>query len=66
MSIERGQSISELIRRAVDQAYGQQDTDTLAAALEDSFGAWEWLDVDGEQYVDGLRRGMAQRLEPDR
>lgn len=65
MSAERGQSISELIRRAVDQAYGQQDTDRLAAALEASFGAWDSLDVDGEQYVDRLRRGMAQRLEPD-
>ena len=53
-----GVSLAELVRRAVDRAYGAD-----AAALDDSFGAWKGRSFDGEQYVERLRRGLRRRLE---
>ncbi len=51
-----GRSISELIRQAVDNCYGQQrseraDSDAIARAL----GAWQDRDFDGADYVERLR-----------
>ena len=53
-----GVSLAELVRRAVDRAYGADP-----AALDDSFGAWKGRSFDGEQYVEWLRGGLSRRLE---
>lgn len=57
LSEETGVSMSELIRRALDRTYAARGE----AALEESFGAWRGRSLDGEAYVDGMRRGMAER-----
>jgi hypothetical protein len=61
-SRQTGIGLAELIRRAVDHTYGEADTDSVAQALEDSFGTWSDLDLDGEQYVESLRQARADRL----
>jgi predicted CopG family antitoxin len=57
-----GASLSELIRRALEQTYGLPRLEDSRPALDDSFGAWSNRDFDGAKYVEGLRRGMARRL----
>lgn len=57
-----GASLSELVRRAIDDAYGLLQTKDARSALGDSFGAWADRDFDGERYVERFRRGMAKRL----
>jgi hypothetical protein len=56
-----GSSLAELVRRALNLAYGtptEGEDDALAA----SFGAWCHRDFDGASYVESLRRGMGHRL----
>lgn len=57
-----GVGLAELVRRAIDRAYGSMNRDALVQGLEDSFGSWTDRDDDGCTYVDRLRRGMARRL----
>ena len=57
-----GLGLAELVRRALDRRYGAVDDEGAEAALSDSFGAWPARDLDGEAYVEGLRRGVARRL----
>lgn len=57
-----GMGLAELVRRALDRTYGTKRHRDRIRALDDSFGAWTDLEVDGASYVDGMRRGMAQRL----
>ncbi len=57
-----GMGLAELVRRALDSVYGCQSREELLEALEASFGSWEGRDEDGAAYVEGRRRGMAQRL----
>ena len=58
-----GLSLASLVRRAIDKSYGDSTTGDLTEALRESFGAWKDRDFDGAEYVDRLRRGMAQRLD---
>ena len=60
-SRQRGLSLSELVRRALDRSYGTVDRDAQHAALQDSFAAWSDGD-DGARSVEALRRGMQRRL----
>ncbi len=57
-----GLALAELVRRAVERSYGSTPADEALAALDASFGSWTDRSVDGESYIEGLRRGMAQRL----
>lgn len=53
-----GQSISALIRHAVDTVYGAERSaaDDLVA-LQQAFGAWEERRTDGAAWVERLRSG---------
>ncbi len=58
-----GLSFAELVRRAVDRCYFDRPaTEDRLEALERSAGAWKDRDLDGAEYVDRLRPGMANRL----
>lgn len=57
-----GLALAELVRRAVDRAYGTVPHRALIDGLVGSYGSWTDRDYDGETYVEGLRRGMARRL----
>jgi hypothetical protein len=57
-----GLGLAELVRRAVGAVYGATGSRDADEALDQSFGAWTQRDVDGEAYVEQLRRGMARRL----
>lgn len=57
-----GASLSELIRRALENSYRLPKMEDSRAALRDSFGAWGDRNFDGAKYVERLRRGMARRL----
>jgi Ribbon-helix-helix protein, copG family len=57
-----GLGLAELVRRALDQAYGTTTSDEVRRSLDASFGAWDDRDYDGAEYVDRLRGGMSRRL----
>jgi len=57
-----GLGLAELVRRAVDHVYGGNRPADIVRALDDSFGSWTDRADDGASYVEGLRRGMADRL----
>lgn len=61
VSRERGVGLAELVRRAVDRAYGGAEEADLLVALDASFASWPAGDS-GAQYVETLRKGMARRL----
>jgi hypothetical protein len=61
-SVRSGLTLAELVRRAVDRAYGLVNRRQLVAALDETSGAWAERGEDGAAYVDRLRRGMARRL----
>ncbi len=57
-SARTGRSISALIRDAVDAFYGSEhslegDLDAMRAA----FGSWASREIDGAEWVEGLRSG---------
>ncbi len=56
VSARIGQSISALIRHAVDTVYGAERSaaDDLVA-LQRAFGAWEERDTDGAAWVERMR-----------
>jgi hypothetical protein len=60
-----GTGIGELVRQAVDAMYGERDVTVRLQALNESFGsaaAGDFDDLDGEAYVDRVRRGLGRRL----
>lgn len=57
-----GMGLAELVRRALEAAYGGGSAADAGAVLDETFGAWRERDSDGEEYVENLRRGMAHRL----
>ena len=61
-SARSGLGLAELVRRAVDRSYGSATHRQLLDALDSSFGSWTERDIDGADYVEGLRHGMARRL----
>ena len=52
-----GLGLAELVRRAVDARYGTTSVSERRRALDLSFGQWQ-LAVDGEEYVESMRRGL--------
>ena len=61
-----GQSLAELVRRAIVNCYGPASAEDLASAIEVSFASWSGRDIDGANYVDCLRGGMERRLADSR
>ncbi len=61
-SSRSGLGLAELVRRALDRSYGSATHREVQDALDSSFGSWTGRHIDGENYVDELRRGMARRL----
>lgn len=61
-SARTGVGLAELVRRALAATYGGGSRHAVGEVLEATLGAWSGRDVDGEEYVDRLRRGMARRL----
>lgn len=59
LSRDTGRSMSELVRRALDRTYAARARE----ALDASFGAWRNRRFDGHEYVEGMRSGLAERLE---
>jgi hypothetical protein len=57
VSKETGASRSELIRRAVNSAFGETAKDERLEALRRSAGSWGGRRVTGREYVDEIRRG---------
>jgi Arc/MetJ family transcription regulator len=58
-----GASRSELLRRAVRAQYGRSAPERRLASLRVSAGTWRERLGTGADYVDGLRAGLAERLE---
>lgn len=56
-----GVGLAELVRRALALSFGGTRLGA-ADALADSFGAWRDRELDGAEYVERSRRGMARRL----
>lgn len=66
LSREKGRSIAELVRRAVDLVYGgRADPDEQTQALKATFGAWSPSATTGEACVEQLRSG-GRLAEPGR
>ncbi len=60
-----GRSIAALIREAVQSVYGDQRSSIEdLAAMRQAFGSWRSSDVDGEQWVEGLRSGSRLHRSP--
>lgn len=64
-SARTGIGLAELVRRALAHTYGSSSPNRRIQALREGFGAWRDHDVDGERYVDSLRKGMARRMGRD-
>lgn len=62
-SARTGASRSELIRRAVQDRYGDRDWSARRAALNASAGAWRDRGLTGQQYVEEIRGDLNERLE---
>lgn len=64
-SARTGLSMAELVRRAIDETYVDDDVTRRLAALRTSAGAWADRDdiVDGATYVREIRRGFDKRME---
>ena len=58
-----GLRLAELVRRALDSAYGSTRPEATLRALDASFGSWADRPDDGETYVERMRRGMAHRID---
>jgi Arc/MetJ-type ribon-helix-helix transcriptional regulator len=56
-SRDTGASRSELIRRAVRTAFGEQGKDEKLRALQASAGSWRGQRASGAEYVDAIRGG---------
>ena len=61
VAAESGRSIGELVRRAIDESYGERSAAALQGALAASHGAWADRDIDGAEYVEILRPGLDAR-----
>jgi predicted DNA-binding ribbon-helix-helix protein len=55
-------SLSELIRRAVDDRYGMLSRADRLRLIDCAFGAWRRSGETGEEYVERVRFGTARRL----
>lgn len=59
---ETGASRSELIRRAIRRAFGEQPQEARLEALRRSAGSWQRRRFTGSEYVDALRGDLNERL----
>lgn len=60
---ETGLAMSELVRQALDRAYGSEQSGRIRE-LRKGFGSWADRDIDGKEYVERIRRpGLGHRLE---
>lgn len=57
-----GASRSELIRRAIQLAYGTASKQERLAALTRSAGSWKDRDFTGSDYVDAVRSDLNERM----
>lgn len=57
-----GLTLAELVRRALSRSYGDVTPNERVRVLNESSGTWMGRDLDGEKYVENLRRGMARRI----
>lgn len=57
-----GLGLAELVRRALNAAWGDMQSEEALAALDESFGAWQERELDGEAYIESMRRGLSHRL----
>jgi hypothetical protein len=62
-SARTGASRSELIRRAIQDRYGDRDWSARRSALRASAGAWQERGLTGKQYVEAIRGDLNERLE---
>ena len=58
-----GASRSELIRRAVRESFGAKGKTERRRALAASAGSWRGRSFTGEEYVDGVRGDLNERLQ---
>ncbi len=61
MSADSGCSIGELMRGAIDTAYGGPGADALRRSVHASHGAWADREIDGADYVESIRLGLGAR-----
>jgi hypothetical protein len=61
-SAQRGASLAELVRQAVDQRYGVPSDDERRELLDSAFGGWAAHEETGEDFVDRVRSGTSRRL----
>jgi len=62
-SAQTGLSLAEIVRQALTARY-RSDRSGAGRAVAASAGAWADREYDGEAYVDGLRLGLARKVEP--
>lgn len=62
-SAHSGLSMSELIRRLIDERFGtgQRTVEDDLATIEQAAGTWKDRDFTGEEYVESLRTGRRLR-----
>lgn len=64
-SARTGRSISALIRDAIDAVYGSRRTaEEDVEDMRRAFGSWQDRDLDGEAWVERLRRGIRFKDAP--
>ncbi|MET0920123.1 MAG: CopG family transcriptional regulator [Acidimicrobiia bacterium] len=63
-SARSGASLAELVRQAVERAYGLVSRREMVDSFEQTFATWSDGD-EGAAYVERLRRGMGRRLLAD-
>ena len=56
-----GLGLAELVRRALQVLYGKSARENPQAVLQATGGAWRKRHESGEQYVEQLRPGLAER-----
>ncbi len=61
-SARTGQSLAELIRRALDERYEPLSGAERLRVLDSAFGAWVGREESGAEYVERVRSGSRRRL----
>jgi len=56
-----GLGLAELVRRALQVLYGKSARENPEVVLQATAGAWRGRRESGEQYVEQLRPGLAER-----
>ncbi len=64
-SARSGRSLAELVRRALDERYGDISKEDRLRLLDRAFGAWADREEGGAAFVERVRSGSARRLRLD-